>query len=1056
MADPRFQTDIVPVNGRPQLVDATGAPLLHDEKPREVSGERVFALPHVLTFSSIWSSANRVYSWRWDEALKTSRADALSMRRDAFLMSILQERRLATAQLNWHLEPEDSRDPRQKGAADLLTKIIRGFPHLQKLFYSLLDAIWYGRYAAQFAYQWQTKQGRRCLVPTAYSPTNGDKIQYRFRLTTDGPEIEDGTPCILVHSSYVNDLRNAETVLTDRGRALWLRTPYWRERFCIHTHEIDDADFFEGEMAGGVHGVGVRSRIYWMDWIRKEWLSNVSDYLEKVGQGVLIFYYEAGNPESETQAIKAANEQSRNSVIVWPRPVGQEKQGAGVEPITMPMSGSETLLKMQQHMEEIIERYIIGQTGSSRSEAEGLGTHDGAAMQDTKYRLIRFDAANLSDSLSTDWVRVLQKWNCPDVPEPIKFAFDVDKPNAKDQLEAAAKAWSMGATVKEDEVMEYAGLSKPEEGDRVLKNPQFQQQPGMGQPGQQGGQGNPLAALMGGGQQGPAPGEEPQEPQQPQEPGAGSRRPSSSWLPQNGPHGGKWEWNPLTGQRRHAQGFGRDGAEHYVKDSSGHEHAKDGKFTGPGEHGGAANDAPKAIEAHAEAAKQSLRQDRHSQGMSALEAVGHTIDAAKQIGSEYVRKNLERLPKPVQAAVQGAYKLSMATFHAGQSAARAVAREVGGEEHAERVGHLCAVADIFGMEPGPWALAAAGMPAAAAALKFAPLGSMSYLAYSTAAHPVAVLNAARKAVVSGLHRLAGVQHPQRYAAQDALSGEQWAALATVLQRLQGQDGDWYAALVSTALDETHDLVEAVRLAEEVYGEGAPEIPDGDDAGQYGKWNESEHPRGQPENKGEFTSKKGGATGAKKEKVANTPPKHGVKLKKVKQHAFNGKPVETEKISKQEAGRIGESIIIAYLHATGRKDARPMNTAQSNFPIDAIQDHETIEIKTGQVSNGPGAQQWRLTIGEPGKAEKEWLARATSEQKAKWNARKQAAIHARKQKVLAEISSELGHEIRPATMTVLLDPAKKVADLYYFEGWHDRIGWTSAQAQQGYIGSYQYE
>lgn len=427
-----------------------------------------FALPHVLTFSSIWNSGQRVYSWRWDEALKSNRENAVGMRRDAFLMGLLRERQLATAQLHWHLEPDDARDARQRQTADGLTHLIRGIPHLQRIFMGLLEAIWYGRSAVQVAYGWIERDGRRFLTVRDHVPVNGDKIQYRYRLGDETPAVEDGTPCILVNATRGADLARAETVSTDRGRALLLANPYWRERFLIHAHEIEDEDFFNGEMAGGIHGVGIRSRIYWLDWLRKEWLSNVCDYLERVGQGMLIFYYEAGNSQSEARAMEAAEKQGRNSVIVWPRPIGGEKPGAGVDKLDMPMSGSETLIKLQEHLESIIARFIVGQSLSSRAEATGLGSRVADLHADTKYKIVRFDAQNLGETLTSDLVRVLQKWNYPNENFPIRWLFDVEKPNAKDYLDAARTFLQMGGTLDAGEVRGLTGLSKPSAGAEIL------------------------------------------------------------------------------------------------------------------------------------------------------------------------------------------------------------------------------------------------------------------------------------------------------------------------------------------------------------------------------------------------------------------------------------------------------------------------------------------------------------------------------------------------------------------------------------------------------------
>lgn len=184
-------------------------------------------------------------------------------------------------------------------------------------------------------------------------------------------------------------------------------------------------------------------------------------------------------------------------------------------------------------------------------------------------------------------------------------------------------------------------------------------------------------------------------------------------------------------------------------------------------------------------------------------------------------------------------------------------------------------------------------------------------------------------------------------------------------------------------------------------------------------------------------------------------KPSVAIKPTKERVFQGTPVNAAKISKQEAGKIGEDLVIAHLQLKGMKDARPMNLDRNNFPIDLVQDHEVIEVKTGQVSNGAGAQQWRLTIGEPGKEEKAWLAKAPEAEKAAWNTKKQQKIHARKEKIVKGLTKEFGKTPKVSTMTVILNPETKKADLYKFDGFHDRIGWNSEQAKKAYIGSMSY-
>lgn len=184
---------------------------------------------------------------------------------------------------------------------------------------------------------------------------------------------------------------------------------------------------------------------------------------------------------------------------------------------------------------------------------------------------------------------------------------------------------------------------------------------------------------------------------------------------------------------------------------------------------------------------------------------------------------------------------------------------------------------------------------------------------------------------------------------------------------------------------------------------------------------------------------------------------GVKVKQVSRRVFSGEPVQTKaRLSKQEAGRLGEAVVIAYLQKErGQKDARPLNAKVNNFPVDLVQNHELVEVKTGQVSNGKGAQQWRATIGQPGKKESAWLAKASPAAKAKWNERKAQAILDRKQAVLDAYRSATGRKATAKTMTVILNPDTKTADLFEFKGFHSRIAWNSPEARRAYKGTFRY-
>jgi hypothetical protein len=175
-----------------------------------------------------------------------------------------------------------------------------------------------------------------------------------------------------------------------------------------------------------------------------------------------------------------------------------------------------------------------------------------------------------------------------------------------------------------------------------------------------------------------------------------------------------------------------------------------------------------------------------------------------------------------------------------------------------------------------------------------------------------------------------------------------------------------------------------------------------------------------------------------------------------QRHFSGKPKQvTTRLTKQQTGALGEKLAIDYLKSLGFEDAREMNLERNNFPVDLIQDHEVYEVKAGLISNSTGAQKWRLTIGEPGKKEKAWLKSASTEEKASWNARKAELIVERKRKVVEELSKKLGRPVKLKTLTMIIDPDEKKADIHLFDGSHPIIRWRSDAASNAYKGTLSY-
>jgi len=137
-------------------------------------------LPHVLSFAAIWNNLSKIYSYRWDEALRHQPENALAMRRDCYIRALLQERAMPTVNRRWQIVGEDRKDPVQKKIAAALTAIVRATPRLKQLLKYLLEATWYGRYGSQVVWRRQRVLGQERWCIARHRPVNGDKIQYRW------------------------------------------------------------------------------------------------------------------------------------------------------------------------------------------------------------------------------------------------------------------------------------------------------------------------------------------------------------------------------------------------------------------------------------------------------------------------------------------------------------------------------------------------------------------------------------------------------------------------------------------------------------------------------------------------------------------------------------------------------------------------------------------------------------------------------------------------------------------------------------------------------------
>lgn len=427
-------------------------------------GDGAYSVPHFLTFNAIVRSVARAHLHTFDEAVKNSRQHALAMRNDPVLTGALHLRQRPVAQLSWHLTPQDETDPVEQEAARINTMVIEQIPRFQKMKMNLLDALWYGRAAVEIAYEWRMWKGRQILFIRDHIPINGDKIRFRW----------DGVPGILVYPGYPGD-----KTPTDFGYAHFL-TPEERNQYIIHEHEPDDSDWTQPEMSGAIHGVGIRGRLYWFWWLKQQTFGLLMNYLKRFANGMTIFYYNASDPKAKEEAIAAAKQQFSATALIYPRWNSERPDTNKVERLEVGTASPSLLDRLvSNYFDDIMVRYILGQTLSHSTASTGLGSGVAKLHGATLDSIIKYDAVDLAETLQKDLVEVLYEYNSPGIP-PAKFEFEIDSPNSEQLMQYAQILYEWGVPLDEEQAYRIAQWSKPKPGHGIITKLGSMQPAGLG------------------------------------------------------------------------------------------------------------------------------------------------------------------------------------------------------------------------------------------------------------------------------------------------------------------------------------------------------------------------------------------------------------------------------------------------------------------------------------------------------------------------------------------------------------------------------------------------
>jgi 2'-5' RNA ligase len=434
------------------------------EGPSLTERDERFKVGHVDTFANLYNLISRTYLGKFDEALKHSVENARAMETDTNLLRLRAMRQIPTATLKWSVVPDNPKDSDQSAIADQVSKIIRRGNRFLPMINSLNSATWYGKYAINLAFGEKMVDGVPRVAIKDWLPVHGDKIRYRYN---------DHEPVIIVRATSPSaEMFKEDCVRVEEATGIVLRKKHLRETFLIHTFDPMDSEFLVGaDRAGGVRGVGLRSRVYWAWFLQKEGFAYMMDALQRLStSGAMIGKYPMGNHEAREAVLESLANLYRDNIAVFPTNANGDQKW--YDHIPLSNVAYDTLMQFIGYLDEIMTLCFLGQTLSTGTGATGMGSKVAELHADTKKQIIRYDAMNLAETLTDDLVATivrLNKWSYgkrvydkgQDLPFGLTFRFAVDQENIEQSIGGANALKMLGIPFDGEPLRDELGFTAP-------------------------------------------------------------------------------------------------------------------------------------------------------------------------------------------------------------------------------------------------------------------------------------------------------------------------------------------------------------------------------------------------------------------------------------------------------------------------------------------------------------------------------------------------------------------------------------------------------------------
>lgn len=329
---------------------------------------------------------------------------------DDTAFSTFQQRRFAVVSRPWTVEPGDD-SPRAKEAADHLRGQIERIGW-DRICDNMLYGRWYGYAVGECIFEIGPDGRYRIqdiVVPDRkwFGFTNGGELRMR---TAESPEGEIVPP-----------------------------NKFWAYR-CGATHDF------------APYGTGLAHWCYWPIWFKKNGLRFWAVYLEKFGQPTALGKFPAGSKQDVVKNLLAsAAAVGRDSAVVVPNDTELTLMAEG-------RSGSGTHKEFVDSMDVALMRVVLSQAGTSKSEAQGIGSGAADVHKVVRDEVVRADSDMLHESFNRGPAAWLTAWNFgPDVAPPRVYRNLEDQEDLNSIVERDTKLKALGWVRTEDSAKEVYG-----------------------------------------------------------------------------------------------------------------------------------------------------------------------------------------------------------------------------------------------------------------------------------------------------------------------------------------------------------------------------------------------------------------------------------------------------------------------------------------------------------------------------------------------------------------------------------------------------------------------